>query len=344
MAGDERATGKVLLADRFARRGSAGQLLRRLPPSARYLMLLSVSVGTLGIAAAEVLPASPNSGDPRAVDCSTPDSVWRRSKVPSIAAYCDHVALGRSALDSDPGRALLRAAKAQRLLPNGIDALSLRAEATLLSGQVEEAERCFATWIERLSEAETARLPIATTISVGRAALLSGKYASALSWYRRAVLGIDRLAGPRQRARVLIEAAIVAGYQDPPLGDEARSYLRLAERQNAPLLREVLLGAWTASWLRDGQPVQAVEKARELGGSWALSYVLSAHPVSLGRSNEILPVLPEGEGAAMCLAVAHLIEPDVKSLHAERFFGQVDRLTPPRHILSLAKRWESAGP
>lgn len=276
--------------------------------------------------------------------CAEADSPWQRARFSGLAEYCAEVFVARAGLARDPIRTEQRARAAQKLRSDGLEAALLLSESLLLQGQAEAAHQQFVVTLGRARPSDVEVLSTLVLLSAARAAMLSCDYATALSWYRKVVLQIEGVQGPRERARVLLEAATAAGYQTQARGQESRSYLSLALRQNAPLLQEVVVASWVASLLRDGQVEQARQRARNLPNSWGIAFVVGRHRPSTGRLGEILPVFPPGEGAALVLAVAALSDPESAALHGPGYTETVSPEQVPAHIWERSLAWAEGQP
>jgi hypothetical protein len=159
-----------------------------------------------------------------------------------------------------------------------------------------------------------------------------GQYEESLRHYRRALLLPD-WHDPRERARVLVEAATAASYAGPENSQETRTYLRVAIQQNSPLLRPIAAAALVLSLLRDGrlQEAQRVAAGSGLSSSFQLRYAFR-DSTDGATWDRIVPILPPGEATAMAVALAIAMGSDDQSNHLLDYEQEVTGLSLPSHI------------
>jgi tetratricopeptide (TPR) repeat protein len=296
-----------------------------LPVSLSLVLAFAFSFG-LAVALSEVASA--------ASPCSEDSSFWRRSLCSSRSSYFELVRKARARLWSDPRAAAALCRQAKAIDSEGTEAQLLLAHATLLSGDPERAHQLFEVRLEALDGTpKGSDVEPTLRIAAARAALLSSDYQRALHHYRRAVLRLEEIPSPRERARVLIEASSAASYAGPGRGREARTALRLASEEHAPLLAPVIAAATLLSLLRDGDSTVSFE-TQSFESSWEIHWLFDGAASSIGKSHEILPVLPKGESAALAFAVATLVEPEATTLHWEAYLEQSEG-GRPAHLLRL---------
>jgi len=219
------------------------------------------------------------------------------------------------------------ATKAARLKKENQDAELLIAQAALLFQKPEVAHRLFEQAQQRH---RPSRLPVVVHVSAARAAALSGNYKVALDHYRAVALRIEKVRGPREQVRILVEAATAAGYATANSGREARAYLNVAKRKNAPLLHPVVNAAWVLSLRRDGRDADAKVAAESMGSGWGIHRSFEEAGELRGGFGEVLPVLPTGEGFFMAAALASHLEPQSESLHLEA--AEKSGASLPKHL------------
>jgi|GEM_PF-3097618 len=168
--------------------------------------------------------------------CGEALTVWRKARDPGARDCCALVARARAGLWTAPERTRELSARASTLCPSGLEAASLSAASLLASGAPESAHAAF----ERVSAGKNAerfaQLPPGQRLLAARAASLAGKRSRALDHYRSVILELDQLPSPHERARVLLEAALLAAHSSPPELAEAHAYLRQSAEHLSPRL------------------------------------------------------------------------------------------------------------
>lgn len=300
---------------------------------------LGWTIGTLG------LILSLLDGDVAAADlappCSSDAGIWRRPLCSSKMQYVDALRKARARLLSDPKGAFDLCGEALKIDPGAQDVRLLSAQALLFWGDPEGASRIFdREFFADRQKRRPVEVDTQTRVSAARAALLVGNYPRSLFHYRRAVLGLEELGSGRERARVLIEMATAASYAGPGNGREARTALRLAREQQAPLLGQVVDAAMSLSLLRDGEIVRSRRVAENFESSWKIQWQFDNTSPARGTPLEVLPVLPAGECSALAHAVALAVEPEAAAIHWEAYLDGSEGHRPP-HLATIGT---AAGP
>jgi hypothetical protein len=235
-------------------------------------------------------PARPANAHRYALVCGDTLTVWRRVRDPGTASACALVVRARASLWTRPTRAAEEAVRALALAPQSLEAVTTRAAASHVSGNFEEAHRLFLQAETGASRDDWAALPGSTQLVAARAASLAGFRSEALEHYRAVVLALDRIERPHERARVLLEAALLAARESPPSMAEALAYFHQASGHPSPRLTVVrfLVGrALGLSTDRDGGTGAELEEAWE-----QLRWMRGGAPPARGAPGELLPVLP----------------------------------------------------
>lgn len=261
--------------------------------------------------------------------CRRAPTRWLRAAHPHAGDYCRKVALGRARLFHDTERAGKAATVARALLPDGLEARLLHAQALGLSARPGSAHSEFEAIFARLEAARSRDLGALVFLSAARAAMARADYSVSLARYRQTILRLEQIGDSHERAKVLFEAATAAAYADPRAGRESRAYLKQAELEVAPLLDELLPAAFALSWYRDRELARARDAARRVGQSWAIHYVTTENKEPRGKPGETLPVLPQGEVALLACAIALAVEPEELPSHVERFLKTRAAGAPP---------------
>jgi len=275
-----------------------------------------------------VAQASKDAASP--AGCLPEATVWQKATCETPGVYPRLVGKARAKLWSDPAGTLLLSEEALRVVPDGAEAQLLKAHATLLRGLPEPAHRAFEQALETCTRQKHPVLAV-HRVGAARAALMVGNYARAHQHYRLAILDLTQISSGRERARVLIESATAASYAGVEYAREAKTYLRLAQEQDAPLLSPVIAAAQgLASW-RSGNKEEARARVAHIVSSWHLLWIFEASEPPVGGIYEILPVLPPGEVAAFAYVVAESTEISAAPLHQETF-DEERAATRPAHI------------
>lgn len=219
--------------------------------------------------------------------CDSALTVWRKARDPGTRDSCALVVRARASLWSRPAQALREASRAVELAPSSLEAMTALAAATHATGDLEAAQELFALARAGARAGEWGRLPSSLQLLAARVASLSGQRSAALTQYRLVVLDLERIEGPHERARVLLEAAVLAARAEPPSMPEALAYFRQAADHPSPRLASVRFLVGRLLGIEGGE-VQAaeVEQARE-----GLHWMLGGEPSMRGAPGELLPVL-----------------------------------------------------
>lgn len=219
--------------------------------------------------------------------CDSALTVWRKARDPGTQESCALVVRARASLWSRPAQALREATRAVGLAPSSLEAVTALAAATHASGNAQAAGELFAQAALGAQPGAFARLPSSLRLLAARAAGLSGRRSQALAQYRSLVLDIEQLDGPHERARVLLEATVLAARAEPPAMPEALAYFRQAADHPSPRLASVRFLVGRALGVDNGEAQEAeVEQARE-----GLRWMLTQAPPARGAPGELLPVL-----------------------------------------------------
>lgn len=194
-------------------------------------------------------------GKVKHLDCSPNVNIWQRAQQANTARYCRLLDQARANLVSRPALSLKLSEQVASSYPRSREAQLLLGAALFKLGEAQRAHQIFTELedTERDHLAEDA--PIYLWISA-QAAVKTNELAVARLRYRRLLLVLSEFQFEEERARVLIEAAIVALYT----GDDnaaTRAYLERASNEEAPLLAllQVGLGRGLGAYLKQGLPL-----------------------------------------------------------------------------------------
>lgn len=228
---------------------------------------------------------------PYELSCGQALTVWRKARDPGAGDCCALVVRAKAGLWAAPARARELSSRAVTLCPHGMEAAVALALAALAVGDVAEAHRLF----ERLSTGKNAeiwlQLPPGQQLFAARAANLTGAVDRALDHYRAVILDLERIPSPHERARVLLEAAMMATRATPPAPAEALAYFRQSADHPSPRLGVVRQLIGHALGLEGGSGEDhalelQLEEAREL-----LRWMQGSAVNPRGAPGELLPVL-----------------------------------------------------
>jgi hypothetical protein len=210
------------------------------------LLLAASAYAPLGLAVDRPGPApvaAPASAGPETpayeLKCGETLTIWRKARDPGARACCALVVVARAALWTAPARTRDLGTRATALCPTGLEAAMLSATALLALGDAALAHQAFERALMGKGAAGFIRLPAGERLFAARAASLAGKRSRALEHYRSVILDLEQVQSPHERARVLLEAAMVAARTTPPEHAEAHAYLRQSSEHLAPRLHAV---------------------------------------------------------------------------------------------------------
>lgn len=225
-----------------------------------------------------------------ALVCGDTLTVWRKVRDPGTSSACALVVRARASLWARPTRAAQEAARALEFAPQSLEAMTTRAAASHASGNFAEAHRLFTQAAAGATRDDWAALPGSTALVAARAASLAGFRSEALEHYRAVILALDRIERPHERARVLLEAALLAARASPPSMAEALAYFRQASGHPSPrlmVIRSLVGRALGLATEPDGGNEAELEEAWE-----QVRWMRGGAPPARGAPGELLPVLP----------------------------------------------------
>lgn len=249
-------------------------------------MSLQVSAA---LGADQPTPQATSGGEPAyELACGPALTIWRKVRDPGARECCALLVRAKAGLWTAPERSRKLGERALGLCPSGLEAAATVAAARLAGGDAAGAHLAF----EGLSSGRNAevwgKLPTLDRLLAARAASLSGNFGRALVHYRSVILELDRLPSPHERARVLLEAAMIAARSTPPESAEALAYLRQSADHPSPrlaIIRSLFLRAIGLAPEEAG-PSGELEEAREL-----TAWMQGQAPPPRGAPGELLPVL-----------------------------------------------------
>jgi hypothetical protein len=173
------------------------------------------------------------------LSCGEALTVWRKARDPGARECCALLIRARAGLWTSPVRSLELAEKAQGLCPASLEAMVTVAASLLGQGRAAEADRAFERARSLSSALAWTELGAQDRLLAARAASLAGAPNRALEHYRPLILELDQIPSPHERARILLEGALLAARVAPPQQAEAQAYLRQSGDQLAPRLAVV---------------------------------------------------------------------------------------------------------
>lgn len=177
-------------------------------------------------------------------------------------------------------------------MPFGLEARLLVVEAEHAAGDTARAVSLLATLLSEPSAPDVRRLLPADVLLLARVANLAEDRPAALGHYRALALSLEGIASSTERARALVEAAIIAWQESPENLWEARAYLRQSRLHFSPRLDPVR--ALLAERLEpSGQEAGRAERLEILVAQ--TEWILGAAPAARGAPREFLPVLSVGQ-------------------------------------------------
>lgn len=173
------------------------------------------------------------------LSCGEALTVWRKARDPGAREACALLIRARAGLWATPGHSLELAEKAQSLCPASLEAGLTVAASLLAQGRAGEADQAFERARSHAGTPAWAELGAQDRLLAARAASLAGARSRALDHYRSVILELDQIASPHERARILLEGALLAARVTPPQQAEAQAYLRQSGDHLAPRLAVV---------------------------------------------------------------------------------------------------------
>ena len=189
-------------------------------------------------------------------------TLWQRARAPSAVEYCILLARSHARMAEDPTVAHRAAEKASELSPGRAAPYVAMARAELREGETVAAEEHFARALEL--DPDAIEQPLAV-LDHARTLRLRGRPAEALAAYRKLAPRSTLLPSRDERARALVEAALLAmavggGVAGPPAPgglDEALAYLREASRDPNQSHRQTVALVLALALDRRGDHAQA---------------------------------------------------------------------------------------
>jgi len=197
-------------------------------------LLLAVCLDTpAGVAQVQAEPRT------YSLSCGEALTVWRKARDPGAREGCALLIRARAGLWASPDRSLELAEKAQGLCPASIEAALAVAASLLAQGRAGEADQAFERARSGFGQGAWTKLGAQDRLLAARAASLAGARSRALDHYRSVILELDQIPSPHERARILLEGALLAARVVPPEQAEAQAYLRQSGDHLAPRLAVV---------------------------------------------------------------------------------------------------------
>ena len=289
------------------------------------VVIAQLSAGLSGGGGLELELFTAAAASPRPRECLRPSTgtstgaAWDRARQPGIHHFCNALARGYSALDSDPEAALRAALEAKQALGGRSEPLVLEGRALVVLGRFDEA-------YERLSAARgmsTSSLNAPEALyAFGVSALRKGERGVALDAYRELAPRLGMFADPWARQRAYVEAAALAMGRGPGGLDEALGYLREARRlESRPGFSDYVLGALALALDRKGRVEEAQGVASAADGPWRLAHVDEAGKPRDTLREKLLPILPPGELDAMIALLAERRDAELSRRKWEAFLA-----------------------
>lgn len=228
--------------------------------------------------------------------CFVPSTVWERARAPRREDYCQLLVLAQAAVWSEPERSKRALQRASSLAPHGREAALVEG---LLQLSIGDPAASHATFSRALAESGEEIVAPVFRLSAARAALLSGSYSAALSQYRALVLLVDDFSGSRERARVLLEAAVAVSFARADGLREAQALVQESRTHFSPLLTPLADGI---SLLLERRFQHTLDPEAEDESASTLEWIFERSAAARGAPGELLPVLPPGERSAILAA------------------------------------------
>lgn len=211
------------------------------------------------MATTELSAAAATSPRPAECDAGRGRSlVWRAARQPELATYCVAMAKAQATIGADPASAARAAKDADLLVGQRAAPQIMLGRAALALGDARAATEHFAR--ARALDPHSLIAPEAIHDSA-RALASIKRYSDARRLYAVLVPRISLLGDDEERARVLVEAALVtmadeSSKQAPSL-DEAIAYLQEVQRRPPTSLRDAAALTLALAYDRDQRPEDA---------------------------------------------------------------------------------------
>jgi hypothetical protein len=170
--------------------------------------------------------------------CAPSSSIWERTRRDASHASCFLLAQARANLMTRPRLALELARRVLQLSAQDGSARRIAAHAQFLLGDAAAAHLAFRAIEETDDGHEQPHIWLSHLWASAQVAVAQNDLARAHLRYRRLLLALDVWNEDESRAQILIEAAFTAWYLKAD-ANEARSYLRRAGEEDAPLFARV---------------------------------------------------------------------------------------------------------
>lgn len=258
------------------------------------------------------------------LDCTPSINIWQRAQQANSARYCRLLDQARANLVSRPALSLKLSEQVASSYPGSREAQLLLGAAQFKLGEAQRAHQIF-TELEEAQGDHLAEDALAYLWISAQAAVKANEFAVARLRYRRLLLALSEFQFEEERARVLIEAAIVALYTGDDIG-EIRAYLERASDEEAPLLALFQVGLWRGlgAYLKQDLPL----------GTAPDLYLKVAWVLGIDADGETRPqtsvTLPDG-GRHMILAfLARSVKLEQVTLHLHAI--ACENLPFPAHL------------
>jgi len=223
--------------------------------------------------------------------CGETLTIWRKTRDAGTRECCARVARARASLWTGTAKAREQSAQAVRLCPSGLEALTTLAAASHAAGQFEEAHGHFQRAAAGTSADDWSHLPPSVLLLAARAAALANERPRALEHYRAVILDLERIPSAHERARLLLEAALVAARSTPPRTAEAHAYFRQSADHPSPRLEAVRALIAPVLGLAGEPDAQPTEQAELDDARDVVRWMQGSAGPARGAPGELLPVL-----------------------------------------------------